>query len=166
MLQGTVGSTLNITLGELSSHAGSSQGVASMALPGRALCASTTCELLLGVECVPAGASPCSPDEFGNIGRLNVGWNNWGVGNQGDANVGNGNQGDKNRGTRNNGDQNWGVAIKGNGWYKPPLTADASVLLLGMAPPPPPAQGEVVLEPLFRGANQPPPPAKVSAFAS
>jgi hypothetical protein len=40
-------------------------------------CSASTCKALIGLQCIPKGASPCSPDAKGNIGRDNEGMFSW-----------------------------------------------------------------------------------------
>ena len=84
-------------------------------LSSGAVCWWPSCSWLVAVECLPAGASKCTADSKGNIGRSNVGQRNFGVGNHGDANIGNGNQGSNNWGDKNAGFSNVGFGRSGVG---------------------------------------------------
>ncbi|KAL4856316.1 putative PPE family protein 24 [Chlorella vulgaris] len=69
------------------------------------VCSGASCPFIAVIECVPAGASACVPDEAGNIG----------LGNKGSSNVGHFNTGNSNVGSRNVGNFNIGDMNSGSG---------------------------------------------------
>lgn len=51
-------------------------------------CRASSCQAIVGVECVPRGHAPCTADALGNTGVGNVGWGNFGRDNVGYKNIG------------------------------------------------------------------------------
>lgn len=126
-------------------------------------CCQTSCAWLVGVECVPSGASKCAADGKGNVGRGNVGSRNFGLNNRGSDNVGNGNSGKTNWGVGNRGDHNLGVSLSGsNKRPTPGSLAKLAQLQVKTAvhacpsPPPPPRRSPPPPPP--RRSPPPPPP--------
>ena len=84
-------------------------------LSSGAACWWPSCSWLIAVECLPSGATECTADSQGNIGRNNVGYRNFGVGNNGISNFGNNNKGNNNWGDNNTGSSNLGIKLSGTG---------------------------------------------------
>lgn len=120
-------------------------------------CCQPSCAWLVGVECVPSGASKCTADGKGNVGRGNVGSRNFGLNNRGNDNIGNGNSGKNNWGIGNRGDNNLGVSLSGSNKRPTPgslaklaqLQVETAVHACPSPPPPP--------------RRSPPPPAPRTA---
>lgn len=60
----------------------------AVSLANSEICSAATCQVLVGLECLPRGQKACTADSLGNIGRSNIGWENFGVGNVGYKNIG------------------------------------------------------------------------------
>ena len=143
------------------------QAAPAIDLSTLAVCSRPSCSWLVAVECLPAGASKCTADSKGNIGRNNVGHRNFGVGNHGISNFGNNNKGNQNWGDRNSGTFNVGFGRSGTG-AKPTarsLAANTDVILGRLPEPthPPPSRSPPSPSPTKRPppprAAPPPPPA-------
>lgn len=60
----------------------------AVSLANSQMCSAPTCQILVGLECLPKGQKACTADSLGNIGRSNIGWGNFGVNNVGYKNIG------------------------------------------------------------------------------
>ncbi|KAL6768431.1 hypothetical protein ACKKBF_B39105 [Auxenochlorella protothecoides x Auxenochlorella symbiontica] len=128
-----------------------------------------TCDLALGVECVPKGEDNCGFDGKLNIGNNNTGMSNEGNNNVGQHNLGSNNVGDKNVGNNNVGTKRFCHNLRRDGdrcTLDMLRTADTLELKTDPTPPAPESSPSPPTPKLSPGQTAPPPPSHALVITS